>query len=55
MEVVILAGKRSEVRSAAEDIRGVKGILQGDYLIGAPRAIGETTGRKHLHRSVSGG
>ncbi len=55
MEIVVLAGKRSEVRAAAEDIRGVKGVLQGDYLIGAPGAIGGTTRRNHLHRSMSGG
>lgn len=54
LEVVVLAGKRSEVRAAAEDIRGVKGVLQGDYLIGAPGAIGEATGHNHRRRSVSG-
>lgn len=52
VEVVVLAGKRGEVRSAAEDLRGVKGILQGDYLIGAPAAIGATTGHHHPHRSL---
>ncbi len=55
LEVVVLAGKRSEVRAAAEDIRGVKGVLQGDYLIGAPGAIGEAIGHHHRHRSVKGG
>ena len=55
LELVVLAGKRSEVRAAAEDIRGVKGILQGDYLIGAPGVIGEATGHTHRRRSVSGG
>jgi len=52
VEVVVLAGKRGEVRSAAEDIRGVKGILQGDYLIGAPAAIGAATGHHHPHSRV---
>lgn len=51
VELVVLAGKRSEVRAAAEDIRGVKGILQGDYLIGAPAAIGAPTGHRHPHRA----
>jgi CopG family transcriptional regulator, nickel-responsive regulator len=50
VEVVVLAGKRGEVREAAEDLRGVKGILQGDYLIGAPGAIGAGTGHHHPHR-----
>jgi len=49
VEVVVLAGKRGEVRAAAEDIRGVKGILQGDYLIGSPAAIGAATGHHHPH------
>jgi len=49
VEVVVLAGKRGEVRAAAEDLRGVKGILQGDYLIGAPEAFGGTTGHRHPH------
>ena len=51
VEVVVLAGKRGEVRAAAEDIRGVKGILQGDYLIGAPAAVGAATGHHHPHRT----
>jgi len=54
VEVVVLSGKRGEVRAAAEDIRGVKGILQGDYLIGAPAAIGASTGHHHPHRSGKG-
>ena len=54
VEVVVLAGKRGEVRAAAEDIRGVKGILQGDYLIGAPAAIGAATGHRHPHGSRNG-
>jgi len=55
VEVVVLAGKRGEIRAAAEDIRGVKGILQGDYLIGAPGAIGAATGHHHPHRSGNSG
>ena len=54
LELVVLAGKRSEVRAAAEDIRGVKGVLQGDYLIGAPGAIGEANEHPHRHRPGSG-
>lgn len=55
LEVVVLAGKRSEVRAAAEDIRGVKGVLQGDYLLGAPGVVGEATQHNHRHRSVNNG
>lgn len=35
VEVIVLAGQRREVRAAAEDLRGVRGILQGDS-VGAP-------------------
>ena len=55
VEVVVLEGKRSEVRAAAEDIRGVKGILQGDYIIGAPAAVGAATGHHHPHPSTRNG
>jgi CopG family nickel-responsive transcriptional regulator len=49
VEVIVLAGKRGEVHAAAEDLRGVKGILQGDYLVGAPAAVGGATGHHHPH------
>jgi len=51
VEVIVLAGKRGEVRAAAEDLRGVKGILQGDFLLGAPATIGGATGHTHPHTS----
>ena len=44
LEVLILAGKRREVERAAEDLRGVKGILEGDYLVGTPTVAGGRTG-----------
>jgi len=50
LEVLILAGRRREVEAAAEDLRGVKGILEGDYLIGTPRVAGGRTGHHHPHR-----
>jgi CopG family transcriptional regulator, nickel-responsive regulator len=49
MEVLVLAGKRREVERAAEDLRGVKGILDGDYLVGTPRVAGGRTGHRHPH------
>jgi len=49
MEVLVLAGKRREVEAAAEDLRGVKGILDGDYLVGTPRIAGGRTGHRHPH------
>ncbi len=49
VEVVVLEGTRREIQAAAEDLRGVKGILQGDFLIGVPAAIGAATGHQHPH------
>ena len=50
LEVLVLAGKRREVEAAAEDLRGVKGILEGDYLVGTPTVAGGRTGHRHPHR-----
>jgi CopG family transcriptional regulator, nickel-responsive regulator len=49
LEVLILKGKRSEVERAAEDIRGVKGVVQGDYLVGTPEVARGKTGHHHPH------
>jgi CopG family transcriptional regulator, nickel-responsive regulator len=51
LEVVVLKGRRAEVVRAAEDIRGVKGIVQGDYLVGTPTTAGGRSGHRHPHRS----
>jgi len=50
MQILGLAGKRSEVVAAAEDLRGVKGIALGEYLVGTPAVAGGTTGHHHPHR-----
>ena len=49
LEVLVLTGRRSEVEAAAEDLRGVKGIRQGDYLITTPQIAGGRTGHHHPH------
>ncbi|MCI4358589.1 MAG: ribbon-helix-helix protein, CopG family [Thermoplasmata archaeon] len=49
LEVMVLKGKRAEVERAAEDLRGVKGIIQGDYLVGNPTVAGGKTGHRHPH------
>jgi len=49
LEVLVLKGRRDEVERAAEDIRGVKGILQGDYLVGTPGIAHGSTGHRHPH------
>jgi CopG family transcriptional regulator, nickel-responsive regulator len=53
LEVMILAGRRSELVRAAEDLRGVKGISQGDYLLGDPRVAGGSSGHEHPHHPHS--
>jgi CopG family nickel-responsive transcriptional regulator len=49
LEVMILAGQRREVERAAEDLRGVKGVSQGDFLLASPGTAGGRTGHHHPH------
>jgi CopG family nickel-responsive transcriptional regulator len=49
VELMTLVGKRSEVVRAAEDLRGVKGVSQGDYLLADPGVAGGSTGHRHPH------
>ena len=48
-EVVVLLGMRREVVAAAEDLRGVKGILGGGSVITSPSIAGGRTGHRHPH------
>lgn len=48
-EVVVLMGRRREIEQAAEDLRGVKGILEGGWLAIAPAVAGGQTGHHHPH------
>jgi len=48
-EVVILVGRRREIERAGEDLRGVKGILDGGWLLTAPSVAGGRTGHHHPH------
>ena len=50
LQVVALAGRRSEVIEAAEDLRGVRGIAFGRYTLGSPTIAGGATGHHHPHR-----
>ncbi|MGA7923024.1 MAG: nickel-responsive transcriptional regulator NikR [Thermoplasmata archaeon] len=52
LEVMILVGKRGELERAAEDLRGVKGVNQGDYLLATPSVAGGRTGHRHPHEHV---
>ena len=49
-EVVVLLGRRREIEAAAEDLRGVKGILDGGWLAATPAVAGGRTGHRHPHR-----
>lgn len=48
-EVVLLLGRRREIEQAAEDLRGVKGVLDGGWLVTAPAVAGGRTGHHHPH------
>ncbi len=49
VEVMMLVGKRGEIVRAAEDLRGVKGIHQGNYVLASPSVAGGFTGHHHPH------
>lgn len=48
-EVVVLLGRRREIEEAAEDLRGVKGIVGGGWVATAPAVAGGRTGHVHPH------
>jgi CopG family transcriptional regulator, nickel-responsive regulator len=51
-EVAILLGRRAEVDAAAEDLRGVKGVLEGGSFVTTPTVAGGRTGHRHPHEAV---
>ena len=53
-EVVVLLGRRGEIDAAAEDLRGVKGVLEGGSLAATPAVAGGRTGHRHPHPSGTG-
>lgn len=48
-EIVVLLGKRREIDLAIEDLRGVKGVLEGESLVTTPSIAGGRTGHRHPH------
>lgn len=54
-EVVVLLGRRREIDAAAEDLRGVKGILEGGSFATTPAIAGGRTGHRHPHRPFRSG
>jgi len=51
-EVILLLGRRREIERAAEDLRGVKGVRDGGWLVTAPSVAGGRTGHHHPHRGA---
>lgn len=49
LQLLGLVGKRQEVVNAAEDLRGVRGIAFGEYVLGTPTVAGGSTGHRHPH------
>ena len=49
VETLILVGKRREIEQAADDLRGVKGILQGRFDTITPSIAGGATDHTHPH------
>jgi CopG family transcriptional regulator, nickel-responsive regulator len=49
-EVIVLLGRRREIEAAADDLRGVKGVLEGGWLATTPAVAGGRTGHHHPHR-----
>jgi len=49
VESLILFGTRREIEAAAEDLRGVKGILQGRFETLTPAVAGGVTEHEHPH------
>lgn len=50
VEVLLLVGKRREIERASEDLRGVKGIIEGRFTTVTPELAGAATGHRHPHR-----
>lgn len=50
-ELLLLAGKRSELERASDDLRGVKGLRDGRTLFVLPAVAGGRTGHRHPHRA----
>jgi CopG family nickel-responsive transcriptional regulator len=48
-EIVVLLGRRREVDQATQDLRGVKGVLEGESLVTTPAVAGGRTGHRHPH------
>lgn len=49
VESLLLVGRRREIERAAEDLRGVKGILEGHYGTVSPALARGGTGHRHPH------
>ncbi|MCI4351152.1 MAG: nickel-responsive transcriptional regulator NikR [Thermoplasmata archaeon] len=50
-EIILLLGKRREIERAAEDLRGVKGVREGRFVLASPGVAGGRSGHHHPHHS----
>jgi CopG family transcriptional regulator, nickel-responsive regulator len=50
-EIILLLGKRREIERAAEDLRGVKGIREGRFVLTSPEVAGGRSGHRHPHHA----
>lgn len=54
VEVLVLTGKGREVHQAAQELRNVKGVTLGEFVVRAPGIVGGRTGHRHPHRGRAG-
>jgi CopG family transcriptional regulator, nickel-responsive regulator len=52
-EVILLLGRRREVEAAAQDLGGVRGVLDAESVILTPSVAGGRTGHHHPHAATS--
>ena len=50
-EIIVLLGRRREVEAAAQDLGGVRGVMEGESVILTPSVAGGRTGHHHPHVS----
>src|SRR5579875_2997995 len=54
MQILGLAGKRRELEAAAEDLRGIRGVAYGGFVLGTPSVVGGATGHRRPHPVPTG-
>ncbi|MCI4372520.1 MAG: CopG family ribbon-helix-helix protein [Thermoplasmata archaeon] len=52
-EIIVLLGRRREVEAAAQDLGGVRGVLEVESVILTPSIAGGRTGHHHPHPATA--